>query len=42
MRRRNFIAGLGAAAAMPLATQAQQPRSDVQRRIGDFIHDYEE
>jgi hypothetical protein len=40
MRRREFIAGLAGAAAWPLAAQPQQ--SELQRRIGDFIHGYEE
>ena len=40
MRRREFILGLCGAAAPPLVAQAQQ--SDVQRRIGDVIHSYEE
>jgi hypothetical protein len=40
MRRRDFIAGLAGTAAWSLPAQAQQ--SDVQRRIGDVIHRYEE
>ena len=40
MRRRDFIAGLAGTAAWPVAAQAQQ--SEVQRRIGDVIHRYEE
>jgi hypothetical protein len=40
MRRRDFIVGLGGVAAWPLAAQTQQ--SDVQQRIVDIIHEYEE
>jgi hypothetical protein len=40
MRRRDFIVGLSGVAAWPLAAQAQQ--SDVQQRIADIIHEYEE
>jgi hypothetical protein len=42
MRRRDFIGGLSAAAAGPLVARAQQRGSEVQPRIGDIIHEYEE
>jgi hypothetical protein len=37
MRRREFIAGLGGAAAWPLVVQAQQP--DRVRRVGVLLNE---
>jgi|HubBroStandDraft_4_1064222.scaffolds.fasta_scaffold1006829_1 putative ABC transport system substrate-binding protein len=39
MRRREFIAGLGTAAAFPLAAQAQQPRLPVIGHLGPTTKD---